>query len=1162
MELSSLANGWVESYLEALLTTGLSRENAAKVQDQKRAGEIANAETQICAKYYVQQILALDQDGIRQAWTKANRSGANRTTSDKDARLEYLSWRVWGMKHKREAVRAERVREAHDEDESLDNVSESTPEPLDDLDGLKLAIQDSDIMPVEDNHRQRLRLQVSSLSESSLDDTTASPDYPMHDNLLLELDDLDIRPDQRYYIVMISMHGLVRGERMELGKDPDTGGQVKYVVELAKAMAQQPGVYRVDLLTRLIQDPTVDSSYGQPEECLVPGEGELGGAYIVRLPCGNPKKYLRKEALWPHIREFADQGILHAKATLAKLRQTAGENCQLLAVHGHYADAGEAAALMSHTLGADMLLTGHSLGRNKLDHLLKSGTLSRAEIEANYAISRRIEGEERAVDGAILVFTSTQQEINDQWGLYHGYNPSLEEATRLRPRRGRRFPHMVVIPPGLDFSNLKVDLPLDPLTRLDPYGRPPTSNSASVHSSPKKKGSHMNLKDLHSPTGHGSSTRGSAFSPTGSPRSLSQSLTVAHPLYMEDPPIWRQIFRFLRNPRKPVILAMSRPDAKKNITTLVKAFGECRPLREIANLVLVMGNRDVIDSMASGSQKVLNQVLNLIDAYDLYGSVAYPKHHSQQDISDIYLLPAATRGVFVNVALQEPFGLTLIEAAAHAVPIVATMHGGPVDIITTLKNGVLVDPSDSTAVAEALLKIVTDSEVWDDYSSNGRNNIMAYSWPSHCAKYLRQLETEHQRATKALNLYQSYSASFDSAAMSAAIADIVEQYSPASAAPNGTTPPAAGAHSAFASLAANAAAATTMGLDIHHDRHSSLPLLASAGGGYTPPLLSPLVSATTDDLSVPTSLVPEAPTAALRRRARYTVLAIDSAEAAAALAARLRAAPEALRVSGDVGLGVTSVLSHRATLAALEAAGLSTSELDFIVSGAGSEIWYPSGDKLVEDSGFEFHIDHIWDRLALKRTIARMLGSTPLLATDAATKLALARANSTALVAGLSKSASLQLPSAGNFKLRRDVGHYHLEVELPHPSAQAIAKLPSLIRQRLRATGMRAQLTVQADPAGGAKRVLLHLTPLRASRALALRWLAHVNELPMDVFTVVTTGKVAVDQLSVQLGTSDGEEVLGGMQEVVVADMPELQGATLYKRPLDVYDGRVTVLKA
>lgn len=46
--------------------------------------------------------------------------------------------------------------------------------------------------------------------------------------------------------------------------------------------------------------------------------------------------------------------------------------------------------------------------------------MSRAEIEAGYAISRRIEAEERALDAALLVFTSTQQEVKDQWGLYDG----------------------------------------------------------------------------------------------------------------------------------------------------------------------------------------------------------------------------------------------------------------------------------------------------------------------------------------------------------------------------------------------------------------------------------------------------------------------------------------------------------------------------------------------------------------------------------------------------------------------------------------------------------------------------------------------------------------------------------------------------------------------
>jgi hypothetical protein len=80
----------------------------------------------------------------------------------------------------------------------------------------------------------------------------------------------------------------------------------------------------------------------------------------------------RKEALWPYIREFADNALTYVCSTMAKL-QAAGEACELYDIHGHYADAGEAAALMSYTLGVDMVLTGHSLGRNKLEHLLKSG---------------------------------------------------------------------------------------------------------------------------------------------------------------------------------------------------------------------------------------------------------------------------------------------------------------------------------------------------------------------------------------------------------------------------------------------------------------------------------------------------------------------------------------------------------------------------------------------------------------------------------------------------------------------------------------------------------------------------------------------------------------------------------------------------------------------
>jgi sucrose-phosphate synthase len=109
------------------------------------------------------------------------------------------------------------------------------------------------------------------------------------------------------------------------------------------------------------------------------------------------------------------------------------------------------------------------------------------------------------------------------------------------------------------------------------------------------------------------------------------------------PPIWSEVMRFFTNPHKPMILALSRPDPKKNVTTLLKAFGECQPLRELANLTLILGNRDDVEEMPNSSSIVLTTVLKLIDKYDLYGQVAYPKHHKQSEVPDIYRLAAKTK---------------------------------------------------------------------------------------------------------------------------------------------------------------------------------------------------------------------------------------------------------------------------------------------------------------------------------------------------------------------------------------------------------------------------------------------------------------------------------------------------------------------------------------
>ncbi|MFA6904327.1 MAG: HAD family hydrolase [Gallionellaceae bacterium] len=434
------------------------------------------------------------------------------------------------------------------------------------------------------------------------------------------------------FIVLISVHGLIRGHDLELGRDADTGGQSKYVVELARALGEGADVERVVLLTRRVIDSQVSADYAEPLERL------SDKASIVRIECGE-QKYLRKEMLWDSLDSFSDNALAYLKSQ-ERLPDV---------LHSHYADAGYVGSRLSHQLGVPLVHTGHSLGHNKRKQLLASG-IRRSELESTYHISRRIEAEETTLGVAERVITSTQQEIEQQYGLYDFYQPE-----RMR-----------VIPPGTDL-----------LQFFPPQGDEGNSEIAA------------------------------------------------------------ELTRFLTQPDKPIILALSRPDPKKNIVALIEAYGESPQLQQAANLVIVAGNRDDIQDMEDVPRGVLSDILLAIDKYDLYGKVAYPKHHKSEQVAQLYRLAAASRGVFVNPALTEPFGLTLIEAAACGLPLVATEDGGPSDIIRNCQNGHLINPLDKAAMAETVLRTLLQTKEWQRLAQNGVQGVRHhYSWSAHVEKYL------------------------------------------------------------------------------------------------------------------------------------------------------------------------------------------------------------------------------------------------------------------------------------------------------------------------------------------------------------------------------------------------------------------------------------------
>ena len=203
-------------------------------------------------------------------------------------------------------------------------------------------------------------------------------------------------------------------------------------------------------------------------------------------------------------------------------------------------------------------------------------------------------------------------------------------------------------------------------------------------------------------------------------------------------PLYAELVRHLKEPDKPIILALSRPDGRKNITALVEAYGQSAELQQRANLLIVAGNRDDIDDLEEGAQEVFHELLVAIDRHDIYGRVALPKHHERADVPLIYRIAAASRGIFVNPALTEPFGLTLIEAAASGLPLVATEDGGPCDIIGNCENGLLIDPLEPESIATAALQLLRDEDDWKKCHENGLQRVKVhYSWDTHADRYVK-----------------------------------------------------------------------------------------------------------------------------------------------------------------------------------------------------------------------------------------------------------------------------------------------------------------------------------------------------------------------------------------------------------------------------------------
>ncbi|XP_074573953.1 sucrose-phosphate synthase-like [Curcuma longa] len=1063
-------NEWINGYLEAILDSGGAVADDQKVSSPVRARDGGGRGGHFNpTKYFVEEVVTgVDETDLHRTWIKVV---ATRNSRERSTRLENMCWRIWHLTRKKKQLEWEDTqRTAHRRREREQGRRDAAEDMSEDLsEGEKGGDAVGEMVPCE-TPRKKFQRNFSDIQAWSDDDK-----------------------EKKLYIVLISLHGLVRGENMELGRDSDTGGQVKYVVELARALSMAPRVYRVDLFTRQITSPDVDWSYGEPTEMLTSGAydhnendvGESAGAYIIRVPCGPRDTYLRKELLWPYLQEFVDGALAHILNMSKVLGEQIGGGHPVwpYVIHGHYADAGDVAALLSGALNVPMVLTGHSLGRNKLEQLLKQGRQSKEDIDATYKIMRRIEAEELSLDAAELVITSTGQEIDEQWGLYDGFDVKLERVLRVRAKRGvnchgRHMPRMVVIPPGMDFSNVVIQ-----------------EDTADVDGDLDLTGADE-----------------------ASPRSL--------------PPIWSeasalpcntiQVLRFFTNPHKPMILALSRPDPKKNITTLLKAFGECRPLRELANLTLIMGNRDDIDEMSSGNASVLTMVLKLIDKYDLYGLVAYPKHHKQSDVPDIYRLAAKTKGVFINPALVEPFGLTLIEAAAHGLPMVATKNGGPVDIHAALHNGLLVDPHDQRAIAEALLKLVAEKNLWHECRKNGWKNIHLFSWPEHCRTYLSRIAACRMRHPQWKTDTPTDDTVLDEESFGDSLMDVYDSSLRLSV---------DGERSLLSTSLGHDPAELEKVAQEHNDpeMQDQVKRILSKIKNQTPkPQAADNIDKQNKIAGTSTNKYP-----LLRRRRWLYVMAADCYDSNGAPDKKMlqviqdlfKAVRSDAQMSKISGFALSTAMPISMVLNLLKSGKIPATDFDALICSSGSEVYYPgtaqctdAEGRLCADPDYATHIEYRWGRDDVKRALLKLMNSQ-----SGEDKIA---NRSTTII-------------EEDFESRNA---YCVSFKVKDP---AQANTVEDLRRKLRMRGLRSHIMYCRNS------TRLQVVPLLASRSQALRYLYVRWGLNVaDMFVILG-----------ERGDTDHEELISGYHKTVIMKGIVEKGSDELLRTAGSYQKEDTVPK-
>jgi sucrose synthase len=483
-------------------------------------------------------------------------------------------------------------------------------------------------------------------------------------------------------IAIISPHGWF-GQTNALGK-PDTGGQVIYILDQVRALEKH---LKAELqLTGLKIEPKIIVltrliPEAQDTTCNQRLEKIFNteNGWILRVPFRDSQYNVVKN--W--VSRFKIWPYLETFTEDAANELLGEFQGRPDLVIGNYSDGNLVASLLSDKFDVIQCTIAHALEKTKYAF----SDLHWQELEMDYHFSLQYTADMLSMNKSDFIIASTLQEIigtEDTMGQYESYQFfSMPQLYQVINGINLFAPKFNVIPPGVDEE------------LYFPY----YENKKRIQSKRRQWENRLFNVDVGDTYGT------------------------------------------LDDPKKPPIFTMARFDKIKNISGLVHAFGMSEKLQQHCNLVFAAGTIHIEDSTDMEERNEITKAYHLIDRFNLHGKIRWLPSINKLDTGEVYRIIADRKGVFVQPALFEAFGLTIIEAMASGLPTFAPKFGGPLEIIEYGKSGYLLNTSKPELIAASLEEFVEmnhkNENLWKSISENAIERVREhFNWKAYSQRLI------------------------------------------------------------------------------------------------------------------------------------------------------------------------------------------------------------------------------------------------------------------------------------------------------------------------------------------------------------------------------------------------------------------------------------------